>query len=246
MQKLLIYTPKITPRVQYIFDFVLNEFSGIEFELTTNIQFFEASDLPKINYSKEKFEDEIHWISDEFMFEKDISDKIKFEELNEIGKIFFALSRYEEYLPQEKDVHGRISGKGKVYKTPFVDNWILKFQEELKAKYPELNFKKRTFEMILTCDVDQTWKYKNKGFLRTYGAFLKDLIQLDWKEFNTRKKVILGKEKDEFDTFEFYEMLRQAQHDKKENFRMIFFWLMADYAKFDKNNPVANLFFQKK
>src|SRR5690606_36986346 len=67
-----------------------------------------------------------------------------------------------------------------------------------------------------------------------------------FKEFSTRKNVILGKEKDEFDTFEFYEMLRQAQHDKKENFRMIFFWLMADYAKFDKNNPVANLFFQEK
>ena len=246
MQKILVYTPKITPRVQYIFDFILREFSGIEFELTTNFQFFEASDLPKINYSKEKFENEIHLVSDELMFEKIISDKIKFEELNEIGKIFFALSRYEEYLPQEKDVHGRISGKGKVYKTPFVDNWILKFQEKLKAKYPELNFKKRTFEMILTCDVDQTWKYKNKGFLRTYGAFFKDLIQLNFKEFSTRKNVILGKEKDEFDTFEFYEMLRQAQHDKKENFRMIFFWLMADYAKFDKNNPVANLFFQEK
>lgn len=246
MQKILIYTPKITPRIQYIFDFVWNEFSGIEFELTTNIQFFEASDLPKINYSKEKIQDEIHWFSDEFMFEKNISDKVQFDELNEIGKIFFALSRYEEYLPQKKDIHGRISGKGKVYKTPFVDNWILKFQEELKTKYPELNFKKRTFEMILTCDVDQTWKYKNKGFLRTYGAFFKDLIQLNFKEFSTRKNVILGKEKDEFDTFELYEMLRQAQHDKKENFRMIFFWLMADYAKFDKNNPVTNLFFQEK
>src|SRR5690606_9729512 len=194
----LIYTPKITSRIQYIFDFVWNEFSGIEFELTTNIQFFEASDLPKINYSKEKLGNEIHWASDEFMLEKNISEKIQFDELNEIGKIFFALSRYEEYLPQRRDAHGRISGKGKVYKIPFVDNWILKFQEELKSKYPELNFKKRTFEIILTCDVDQTWKYKNKGFLRTYGAFFKDLIQLNFKEFSTRKNVILGKEKDEF------------------------------------------------
>src|SRR5690606_16150394 len=242
MQKLLIYTPKITPRVQYIFDFVLNEFSGIEFELTTNIQFFEASDLPKINYSKEKFEDEIHWISDEFMFEKDISDKIKFEELNEIGKVFFALSRYEEYLPQEKDIHGRISGKGKVYKTPFVDAWILKFQEALKAKYPELNFKKRAFELVLTCDVDQVWKYKNKGFKRTYGAYLKDFSKFDFKEFAKRRKIISGKENDPFDSFDFFKSIIE----KSENKRMIFFWLMADYGKFDKNNPVANMNFAQK
>lgn len=256
---MLIYTGKITPRVQYIFDFVLNEFSGIDFELTTNVQFFEASDLPKINYSKEKIADEIHLVSDEFMFEKGISDKIKFQDLNEIGKLFFALSRYEEYLPQEKDIHDRISGKGKVYKTPFVDEWIMKFQQDLKTKYPELEFKKRQFEMILTCDVDQTWKYKNKGFSRTYGPFLRDLMKFNLNEFNTRKNVISGKLNDDYDTFEFYKMLRQTRNDKALrqahrddkiqddcNFRMIFFWLMADYSKFDKNNPVNNSFFQNK
>lgn len=244
MQKTLIYTPKITSRIQYIFDFVLNEFSGIDFELTANIQFFEASNLPKINYSKEKVSDEIHLISDEFMFENGISGKVKFKELNEIGKLFFTLSRYEEYLPQEKDIHGRISGIGKVHKTPFVDEWILKFQEELKSKCSELEFKKRQFEMVLTCDVDQAWKYKNKGFKRTYGAFLKDLIKLDWKEIDKRINVISGKEVDDYDTFEIFKILRQAQRDK--NFRMIFFWLMADYGRFDKNNPVENSFFQHK
>lgn len=250
MQKILIYTSKITPRIQYIFDFVLNEFSGIDFELTTNVQFFESSNLPKINYSKEKIADEIHLISDEFMFETIISDKIKFEQLNEIGKLFFALTRYEEYLPQEKDIHGRISGKGKVYKTPFVDEWILKFQQELKTNYPKLEFKKRQFEMILTCDVDQAWKYKHKGFTRTYGTFLKDLMKFNLNEFNTRKNVIWGKLIDDYDTFDFYKSFLDSsipRNDKKnENFKMIFFWLMADYAKLDKNNPVNNSFFQNK
>ncbi|SMC35613.1 polysaccharide deacetylase family protein [Moheibacter sediminis] len=248
MQKILIYTPKITSRIQYIFDFVWNEFSGVDFELTTNLQFFEASDFPKINYSKEKISDEIHLISDGFMFENGISGNVKFKELNEIGKLFFSLSRYEEYLPQEKDIHGRISGKGKVYKTPFVDEWILKFQEKFKFKYSELEFKKREFEMVLTCDVDQVWKYKNKGFKRTYGTFLKDLIKLDWREFKKRKNVISGKEVDDYDTFEVFKILRQTHNDKKlqSKFRMIFFWLMANYGKFDKNNPFDNSFFQNK
>src|SRR5690606_36173702 len=149
--------------------FLLREFSGLDFELTSNVQFFEASDFPKINYSQQKFADEIHLKSDEFMFENGISVSVKFEELYPVGKLFFALSRYEEYLPQEKDVHGRISGIGKVYKTPFVDHWILGFQKELKEKYPHLEFKKRAFELVRTCDVDQAWKYRNKGLKRTFG-----------------------------------------------------------------------------
>lgn len=250
MQKILIYTEKITPRVQYIFDFILREFSGLDFELTSNVQFFEASDLPKINYSKDQFSDALHLKSDEFMQDSGFFDSVKFEALHPVGKLFFALSRYEEYLPQERDLHGRISGKGKVYKTPFVDNWILEFQKELKSKYPQLEFKKREFELVLTCDVDQVWKYRNKGFKRTYGAFLKDLAKLNFKEFAKRRKIISGKENDPFDTFEFFQSFLDSsipRNDKKDNnISMIFFWLMADYGKFDKNNPVGNLNFAQK
>src|SRR5690554_1878201 len=146
MQKLLIYTPKISPRVQYIFDFILTEFSGISFELTTNIQFFQASDSLKISYSPNPISDEIHLVSDDLMFENSISEKVIFDELNPIGKLFFALSRYEEYLPQIKDSHQRILGKNKVYKTPFVDKSILELQQILLQKKPHLQFKKRNFQ----------------------------------------------------------------------------------------------------
>ncbi len=247
MQKILIYTEKITPRVQYIFDFVLWEFSGFDFELTSNVQFFEASDLPKINYSNARLSDEIHLKSDEFMQESGIFGSVKFEALNPVGKLFFALSRYEEYLPQERDLHGRISGKGKVYKTPFVDNWILEFQKELKSKHPQLEFKKREFELVLTCDVDQVWKYRNKGFKRTYGAFLKDFVKFDFQELAKRRKIISNREEDPFDTFEVFKKWMDSfilRNDHK--IKMIFFWLMADYGKFDKNNPVGNLDFAQK
>lgn len=260
MQKILIYTEKITPRVQYIFDFILREFSGLDFELTSNVQFFEASDLPKINYSKDQFSDEIHLKSDEFMQETGIFGSVKFEALHPVGKLFFALSRYEEYLPQERDLHGRISGKGKVYKTPFVDNWILEFQKELKSKHPQMEFKKRKFELVLTCDVDQVWKYRNKGFKRTYGAFLKDFTKLNFKELAKRREIISNREDDPFDTFDLFKSLSNGHGELVEpsfdklriteqnakKIRLIFFWLMADYGKFDKNNPVRNLDFAQK
>ena len=294
--KILIYTPEIFSRVRYIFDFILNEFSGLEYEFTSDKLAFQRYDFPKINYSSGKLEDEIHLVSDEVLFENGISDKIKFKNLNPVGKCFYALSRYEEYLPHEKDIHGRFSGKGKVYKTPFVDQWILDFQQELKSKYPELVFKKRNFELILTCDVDQAWKYKHKGLKRTWGAYTKDLFRLNLKELKSRRSTISGKIPDSFDTFDFFQsLLRQAQDDElrqaqddrlrqaqddrlrqaqddgirknqeeksgkkiqnnhterhgepvEPSVRMIFFWLMADYGPFDKNNPVNNVQFQNK
>lgn len=242
MQKVLIYTPKLSSRIQYIFDFILKEFSGLEFEFTTNVQFFEASDQYKLNYSSKNFHNEFILKSDPFMWESSLSKEIKFEKLNEVGKCFYALSRYEEYFSNPKDHHGRFIGKDNVFKTPFIDEWILKFQREFKTIYPDINFKEREFGIVLTCDVDQAWKYKNKGFKRTFGAFIRDSIKMNFKELSKRRNVIQSKTKDPFDTFSYFENKIQ----KKEVEKVIFFWLMADYGKFDKNNPVKNREFQQK
>lgn len=241
MHKILIYTEKITPRIQYIFDFILNEFSGLEVELTTNVQFFEASNQPKISYSKNPIDTEFHLKSDEFMIESGLDKNLKEEELNPIGKCFYALSRYEEYIHLERDYHGRFSGKDRAYKTPFVDEWILGFQEEFRQKFPDLKFKDRKFEIVLTCDVDQTWQYKNKGTKRTYGAFFKDLAKGNLSEFQKRRAILAGKLIDPYDSFDIFKRI-QEEHSVK----MIFFWLMADYAEFDKNNPIGNKAFQGK
>lgn len=241
MQKILIYTEKITPRIHYIFDFVLRKFSGLDFELTTNSQFFEVSTLPKLNYSHQIIPNSIQLLPDDILFSSDISDSASLEELNPIGKLFYTLSRYEEYLPFKPDHHGRFQGKGKAIKTPFVDQWILEFQQELKTNYPQLEFKERKFELILTCDVDQVWKYKHKGFKRTLGAYLRDFIRLDFKELAKRNRIVSGKDKDLFDTFDLFRNLKEKYHN-----RMIFFWLMADYDRFDKNNPADNRHFKRK
>src|SRR5690606_33730334 len=110
---------------------------------------------------------------------------------------------------------------------------------------------------------------QHQGLKRTLGAFLRDLIRLDFGEFKTRSLVISGKNADAFDRFGFFKsLLRQAQDDQlrqaqdsnriQNNYaehhgepveplvRMIFFWLMADYGQFDKNNPVNNIHFQNK
>lgn len=241
MKKILVYTPKINQRIQYIFEFILKEFSGLNFELTSNIQFFEASDNYKLSYAPEKINEEIHLKSDEFMFEKGIFEGVNFDELHPVGQCFYALSRYEEYFQQELDTHQRISGIDKVYRTPFVDEWILKFQSELKSKFPLLEFKKREFKLVVTVDIDQAWKYKHKGFKRIYGGYIRDVIQMNFRIFSERRDVISGKMKDPYDTYDYFKSLKE-----KHNVEMIFFWLMGDYSAFDKNCPVNNPDFQRK
>lgn len=241
MKKILIYTPKISRRVQYIFEFVLSEFSGLDFELTNNIQFFEASDNFKLSYAPEKINDEYHLKSDDFMFEQGIFEGIGFEDLNPIGQCFYALSRYEEYFQQTLDNHQRIPGIDKVYKTPFIDEWIMSFQTDLKRKYPDLIFKERKFKLVLTTDIDQAWKYKHKGFKRIYGGYIRDLIQMNFRIFSERRDVISGKVKDPYDTYDYFRSLKE-----KHNLEMIFFWLMGDYSAYDKNCSVTNSDFQRK
>jgi len=241
MQKVLIYSPEITARIRYVFDFILNEFSGIETEYTTDKEQLKSSEIPSVNYSKEKIADEIHFQSDDFMFETSISDDVAFDRLNPVGKIFYALSRYEEYLPNPKDRHNRLPGVGRVYQTPFVDELIIEFQKQLKDAFPDLKFKKRKFEIILTSDVDQAWKYRHKGFIRTCGGILTNLFKGDFKEISKKRAVILGEKKDPFDSFDYFRMLKE-----KHDFQMIFFWLLGDYAKFDKNTSPGNGAFRQK
>ncbi|MGB3454211.1 MAG: polysaccharide deacetylase family protein [Moheibacter sp.] len=241
MQKILIYSPEITRRIRYVFDFILNEFSGIETEYTTDKEQLKSSEIPSINYSKEKIGNEIHFPSDDFMFDSEISDAVIFDRLNPVGMIFYALSRYEEYLPNPRDRHERLSGVGRVYRTPFVDVLIIEFQKQLKDAFPDLEFKKRKFEIILTSDVDQAWKYKHKGFVRTCGGLLTDLFKGDFKEISKKRAVIWGGKKDPFDSFDYFKSLKE-----KYDFQMIFFWLLGDYAKFDKNSSPNNGAFRRK
>ena len=50
-QSLLIYTPKISSRHQYIFKVLFSEIYSIEYSLTENLEDFTQSNNAKINYS---------------------------------------------------------------------------------------------------------------------------------------------------------------------------------------------------
>lgn len=235
--KVIIFTEKITNRINYVLDFILIDFSGIDYKITTNFNEFIQSDLPKINFSTQLLENEINFKIDDILLETYIRKNVDYSTLNEIGVCFYWLSRYEEYSakPAEFDQHNRFLGSDLDYSQPIVDEICLNIQQQLKTKYPEISFKQRVFKQINTHDVDYAWKYLHHSPKLKYGSLSKKLIKGDFTEAKKQLKVLNHQEKDPYNTFDYFKELA-----KKHQIETIFFWLLGDYSHFDKNHHWKN------
>ncbi|HKR05266.1 MAG TPA: polysaccharide deacetylase family protein [Bacteroidia bacterium] len=151
---------------------------------------------------------------------------------------FYLVSRYEEYLPHIRDEHDRYDTRESLaYQKNFLDKplvniWAIKIKEELQKKFPELVFAQRKYKYISTIDIDNAYAFLEKGIMRTAGAYARSLVNLDFEDFTERTKVLLGAEKDPYDTFDY-----QLELQKKHKFKTIYFILLGEYGMNDKNVP---------
>jgi hypothetical protein len=260
MDSFLIYTPKITGRVRYVFRLVFNELLRVNFSLTQNLDEFQSADNPKFIYSDKQYTDDIFFRSTGLLFERGIrSQEMGFFEHNGeklffqvhdknsampfdvFSAIFFLITRYEEYLPFVKDKHGRftarlsISHQLGILEKPVVNIWALQIKEILLKKYPDFKFPVKNFRFIPTYDIDSAYAYLQKGLVRTLGGYYLSLKKLDFKEVALRTRVLLGLRKDPFDTFDL-----QISYQKKYNLKPIYFILFARYGTYDKNINIRN------
>ena len=236
-QKIILFTEKITNRIEYIFDFIFHDFSGIDYKTTTDFQEFSQSDLPKINFSNLFIENEINLNVDELLLETTIRKDINYTLLNELGKCFYWLSRYEEYIakPEQFDEHNRFLGSDLDYSKPIVDEICLEIQHKIKTKFPEIYFKQRVFKQINTHDIDYAWKYLYHSPKIKYGSFFKKIVKGNFAEAKQQIKVLNQQKKDPYDTFDYLKTLAE-----KHQIETIFFWLLGDYSTFDKNHHWKN------
>ena len=234
---IIIYTEKITPRIEYIFDFIFREFSGIDSKISSDFNEFQQINSPKINFSNQFLDHEINFNVDELLLENDIQSTINYHSLNPIGKCFYWLSRYEEYLekPHQFDEHQRFLGLELDYSQPIVDLICIEIQNQIKEKYPTLQFKKREFKQINTHDVDYAWKYLHHSPTIKYGSLAKKVVKGDFKNFKHQINVLTKRKKDPYETFNYYEILA-----KQHQIETIFFWLLGNYSTFDKNHSYKN------
>jgi len=263
----LLYTPKITNRKKYIFDLIINNLCGYKYEITDNRKNYINYEGPKINYSKYPIaRDELFLFSDGLLEEKAIKQKdirpVLYENLHIIfpsahtdsalpydpfSAAFYFVSRYEEYLPYEKDIFGRFEANQSIaYKhgfldKPVVNHYALRISQLLHKKYPGIKPAKfNKFRFLPTYDIDGAYAYKGKGVIRTFGGYMKSLIKCDFKSIEQRTKVLTGRETDPFDTYSF-----QIELHEKTGIKPYYFFLLADYGAKDKNLPVNNIVYRK-
>ncbi len=260
---LLIYTHNITHRNKYIFNLIFRDLLGINFVLTSNIEEFKNYQDFKLSYTNNPINDELFFISRNLLFESGITEQnISVFEFNSnkvfyaTGKLsalpfdvfaasFYLVSRYEEYLPHIRDEHGRFEAKDSLaflnnfLQKPIVNIWANWIKGLLQKRYPELSFPEKKYEFISTIDIDNAYAYREKGFTRSIGGYLKSLSTLNFKEITERNRVLFGLEKDPYDTYDF-----QLAILKKYNFKSIYFFLLGDYGVNDKNLPIESKRFQ--
>ncbi len=255
MQTVFLFSKIQTPRLQYITHQLLCDIIGFEIVFCNEKKAYEEGDGIKINYSDETIlEKELHIIPQNLLFEKGIKEQILLENhiaakiqnrenktFDIFAASFYLLTRYEEYLPFEPDTHGRFSAKKSLaYRLDFLQKPLIQIWcNELKMSVLQ-NFstakdtRKYTFLFRPTYDIDQAFSYRNKGFFRTTVALLKDF----WNK--KRWQVLLQKANDPFDTFTYLDALH-----KKNNLQATYFFLLADWGKYDKNISVQNIDFQE-
>jgi hypothetical protein len=261
---LLIYSHTVTPRLQYIVDFISRELFDEPMVLTTDKTQFNATTAPRLNYSDVDFsESEFFLRAMPLLFETDIKPQpIDCFELNYqkaffhtkgdypfdiLAASFYLISRYEEYLPHEKDEYGRyaytnsLAHKEGFLRLPLVNMWLHDFKKALLRKFPSLVFKRKQFKFIPSYDIDVAYSYRQKGLLRNTGGFTRDLLNRQWPLLKERWNVLRGKQKDPFDAYEWLDALHLYCKVKP-----IYFFLVAQEQKgYDKNLPTTSKTFRE-
>ncbi len=257
---ILLLSDTITPRLQYIADFVFKENFGVEYSITIDKKKFEESDAIKINYTEEQYPKGVINVSgSRLLFEKKIQKQnIEIFEINGLtaffknkrevisfpfdifSAIFFLLGRYEEYLPHIKDKYGRYDHKQSLasingfLRIPLINKWLEFFAEYIAGNFANFKIKKKEFRFLPTYDVDMAFEWLDKGLIRNTGQLLKLLIKQDYKKISEGSKILRGKIDDPFDNFEFFNML----HEQLNLYPVYFFLVSKKNTEYDKNtNP---------
>ena len=259
---ILFYTEKITPRVDYTVRLFFESILKANVTITDNYEEFNRSELPKINYSEkepvsgisvkphgllaaekiEKFDIPEDWFDPEMTF----FTPGKTLPFDVFSAAFYLASRYEEYIITERDQYGRFHAEqsilysSRLLKKPLVNIWAELIAESISHEYPDFIWPERKFSFLSTVDIDNAWAIKNKGFVRAFGALLKSIFKANFRDFLERIQVLSGLAKDPYYNYDYLNSVFERNEEK-----VIFFFLLGDYNRYDKGISYKNQEFRK-
>ncbi len=260
MEKLLFYSPEVSPRLRYIASHLIVELLGWDLDFTCNYDEAISASIPLINYSARPVPGAVNVCPAGLLEENNITPQspgIEFHEgmpvlfrsfatddagFDLFAASFFMISRYEEYLPHTKDMHGRfpfresLASAYGVAMEPLVELWAGQLRNNIKLKYPGVVFPDRQFTFLPTIDIDIPWAYRNRGLWRTCGGVARGLLRGELRETVFRARVLLNLEDDPYDTWPLIDQIHE-----QAGLSPLFFISAGTYSSFDKcvqgNNP---------
>lgn len=254
---IILYSQQTGNRLFYIIDFFSRQISDDTVIITSDKETYFNADAVKLNYSQHSIAaNEIRIEPQGLLFQNNIQpQKIHCVRWNDLKAFFqtggdlpfdifsasfYLLTRYEEFLPHEKDMYGRYAHENSLaYKEgflqlPLVNLWLSEFVKIIKQKFPSFSGQHSAFSFLPTYDVDIAYAYKHKPVTTQLAGIAKELLGFKWSELSCRLKVAAGKANDPFDTYDWLDALH-----KKYGLHPLYFFLLAEQRKgYDKNiNP---------
>lgn len=261
----IIYSPVLPERLRYVCGFIFNHVLKAKFELTDSLEALKSSPHLPVNYSAGHLPGMAQVLPHPLLFETSVStappvpffkqDVLCFFEnagatgpnclgFDVFAAVFYFISRQEEWQPFEKDRHGRFEANAsllfrhKAHLKPLADLWIMELKALLLRMNSSLRLPAPRFQCISTIDVDNLFAYRSKGFLRTAGAFAKDLLRRDLYNFRKRLRVLSGKEKDPFDIYG-----TLTDFCKDLGIPLLYFFLYRSGTQYDRSvSPASGAF----
>lgn len=251
-----VFCEAITPRITYTVDLVFSQLLQVKYALTSDPEVLAIGKHAKLCYGNQPGSEGLFFRASGLLAEEDIR-----EQTTDVGElmghpalfkvegpsalshdlfsaIFYMVSRYEEYLPHEKDEHGRYIGKqsiaykNKFLELPVVDIWALLIGQQIKQRYPEFETGAREYHYVNTIDIDNAFAYSGKGSLRAVGGIAKAALKLDKEDMVDRVGVMSGGDKDPYDTYSYMKQMAETYASDVKSFI-----LLGNYGPYDKNLP---------
>ena len=264
---LLIHVPKLTNRLGYTLDVIFKRLLRAEYSITTDEEYFMKYGDAKLSYGQKRLGNSLFIKSQGLLFETTIEEQEPHAECHDgqwtlfpvygrgldfsfdpLAATFYLVTRYEEYLPHREDEHGRFCPEESLamregfLNQPVVDQWTLLIREKIMEHYPNYAMPKRSYRFVQTVDIDAAWRYLHKGVFRTVVGMMRDLFALhEPEEVWRRMRVLLHREPDPFDTFDYILETRK----KAPESHLLFFTLLADYGQYDKPASYLNIHFRQ-
>ena len=224
---LLVYTPKITPRISYIFKHIFENMLDLSVTFSTAVEVFVAHPGPKMSYTSKSLGDKFNITSHSLLFERGVIDRditvydwegipafFKTDDNSPIpydifAASFFLLSRYEESIHKIKktnelfDSTQSLAFEEGFLEIPLVDIWVFRLHKIMASFFAEIEpYKKKSPKKELLIDVPLAFRYRHRSFLVSVEIFFKSIWQLDLLKIFNQLMVLLRLEDDPYDSFD--------------------------------------------